>query len=96
MVGVDLGELGHLFRIVAVMAEGMVPVWHAGFRIGARATLAAEHEGADPSEIGLHSQYLQIDHQSGIGGIGFRDAGRLGHRRQRGGVLRLCHLNATL
>ena len=63
VVAVDPLELGDLLRIPAVVAQHVMGIGHADLRIGAVADLAADHEGADARDVGLHRQYLQIDHQ---------------------------------
>ena len=80
---VDLGDLRHLFRIVAVMARGMVRVGHADLRIRAIALLARELERDDARDIRLERQNLQIEHELRVIGERGGNAHRpiqVGHR----------------
>ena len=56
MVGVDLGDFLDFYRIIAVVAGGMMGLRHADFRIGAITQLAGELEGDDPGDIRLQRQ----------------------------------------
>ena len=53
MIGVDLGELGKLLRIVRMVRDRMMRLGHADLRIRPRAALARHLEGHDPRQIGL-------------------------------------------
>jgi len=55
---VDLGDHRDLFRVVAVMADGMVRVRHADFRIRAIAQLARQLERDHPCDVRLERQDL--------------------------------------
>ena len=85
MVGIDLGYLGHLGWIVAVMTGGMVRVCDADLRIRAIALLAGELEGDDARDIRLKGQDLQVKHELGV--VGER-------RRNTYGPIEIGHLIA--
>ena len=76
VIAVDLRQLFHLVRIVAVMAEHVMRIRHADFRIGTVADLAADHERAHSGDIRLHRQHLQIDHQPDVFGEVIGNPGR--------------------
>ena len=63
MERIDLRDLRHLFRIVAVMTGGMVRVRDADLRIRAIALLARELERDDARDIRLKGQNLQVEHE---------------------------------
>src|SRR5882672_1956986 len=63
MVRIDLCDLRHLYRIVAVMTGGMVRVRDADLRIRAIALLARELECDDSRDIRLKGQNLQVEHE---------------------------------
>src|SRR5262245_30012443 len=63
MVGTDLGYLGHLYRIVAVVTDWMMRVRDANLRIGTIALLARELERDNPGDIGLKGKNLEVEHE---------------------------------
>ena len=72
----DLGDLLDLHRIVAVMAGRMVRLRDANLGISTVAELARKLEGADPCDIGLERQQLQVEHERGVIGEPRRYANR--------------------
>ena len=63
VIRIDLRDLRHLYRIVAVMARGMVRVGHADFRVRAIALLARQLECDYPRNVRLKGEDLQVEHQ---------------------------------
>src|SRR5262245_38861258 len=60
---IDLLEPFNLRRIVEVVRESVVGVGYSDGAVGAIATLAAHHQGNDPSHVGLESNGHQVEHQ---------------------------------
>ena len=60
---VDLGQQRDLLRRIPMMRQPMMPFGDADFRIRAATQLLRQHEGADPRQIGLVGEHLQVQHQ---------------------------------
>ena len=71
---IDLGHLGDLLRIVAVMRQRMMRIGNADLRIGAVAGFARQLKRDDARDVALQRQQLQVEHQSGVVGVGRRHA----------------------
>src|SRR5262244_729606 len=76
MVLVDLCDLRYLYRIVAVMTDGVVRVRDADIRIGTIALLASELERDDARDVGLKGQNLEVEHELRVVGERRGDAYR--------------------
>ena len=79
---VDLGHLGDLLGVVAVVRQRVVRVGDADLGIGPVAGLAGELEGDDAGDVALERQHLQVEHQPGVVGVGGRHADRAVEVRQ--------------
>ena len=83
VVGVDLGLLLDVVRVVLVVRDRVVRLGHANPGIGARARLARDLHAADPRDVGLVAEQQQIEQQLGVLVELLRHAGRLLDGRQR-------------
>ena len=63
VMGVDLGELGQLLRIVGVVRHRMVQLGHADVRVGPRARLARQLERDHSCHVGLQREHLELEHE---------------------------------
>ena len=94
---IDLGHLGDLVRIVAVVRERVMRIGDADLRIRAVAGFARQLKRDDARDVALQRQQLQVEHQPGVVGVGGRHAERpieIGQRILLGGRFGL--LNAPL
>jgi hypothetical protein len=66
VIGLDLGALLHLLRLVLVMSQRMMGFGNANLRIRPSILLSAIHEGSHPCQIGLESQQLEIVEKSDV------------------------------
>ena len=51
-----------MFLVAAVMGQRMVCIGYADLRIRPVAGFVSDHEGDDPSQVGLIGQHLQVEH----------------------------------
>src|SRR5258706_4291591 len=63
MKTIDLGDFLNPLRIIAMVRERMMRVGDADLRIDPHASLAAEHQGRNTSQVGLKCDNLKVVHQ---------------------------------
>ena len=63
MIGVDLGGLSDLFRLLLVMRNRVMRVRNPDLRIRHAALLEAHHQSDDTRKIGLVGQDFNVEHQ---------------------------------
>ena len=83
VVAVDLGELPHAGRVVAMVRRRMETRRHAAVRIHAGRGIAAHLERKDARHVTLQREHLQVEHDLHMIGVGIR------HTRRRTGQFAL-------
>jgi len=96
MIRVDLRELLDHLRLVAMVRRRMMRLGNADFRIRSTADLPGHHERDDARQIAAVREQLQVEHQSGVIGVGGGHTGGLVEGRQLPGALLLRLLDAPL
>src|SRR5438034_7750368 len=93
---IDLRDLLNPIRIIAVMRKRMMRVGDADLWIDAHASLAAEHQGCNTSQVGLKCDNLEVVHQLRIIWKGDWYPGGLFDRRRHRVVIFLGGLDSPL
>ncbi|HIC53184.1 MAG TPA: hypothetical protein EYO97_05075, partial [Gemmatimonadetes bacterium] len=94
---IDLRQLCQLFRVVTVMGQPVVRVWHPQVRVGSSTQLATEHEGEDAGDVGLIGEREQVEHQLDVLLVGVGHADRTSQLGKLGvGTLGLSQLDPAL
>ncbi len=76
MESIDLRDLIHQLRDVAVVRNRVMRVGDTDLAVGSHAGFAPQLEARDASKIGLIGQYLHVEHQLHVVGVFLRNAGR--------------------
>ena len=96
VMGVDLGQLDQLFRIVGVMRDRVMRLGHPDVRVGSGARFTRHLERDDAGDIGLEGEHLEVEHQPDVVFPHRRHACRTIEIGQRCGIALFGALDASL